>query len=253
MKPTTCLLITIWKDRTHLLRKSLERLCQLTLPTEILIVNDGNDREETYKILEIIGDFSTLPIRYLYTNNPGLTMCSHARNVGIRNTKCDLIISTEPEVAFITDVVEQLTQHYIQDPQSCINTACIYRIETDITLTQDMLEHPNNYECMAKRYGWTGNCVTLYNREWLLSINGWDEEFPRPYGVDDCDLNERLQLNGHDLLNMEDIEVVHQYHEKTDFGSNIQPNLDYAHAKDIPNNRHLIVANRNHEWGKIKQ
>ncbi len=254
MTPTTCLLITIWKDRSHLLRKSLERLCQLTQPTEVLIVNDGGDQQNTDQLLQVMAEFQNrLPIRYVYTNNLGLTMCSHARNVGIRNTTCDLIISTEPEVLFITDTVKQLTDHYIQNPQSCINTACIYRIETDIELTQDMIEHPDNYPCMAKRYGWTGNCVTLYNRQWLLDINGWDEEFPRPYMGDDVDLSQRLELTKHNLLNMNDIEVVHQYHPKEDFGSNIDPNMNYLKNKDVQNNRHLIKANQGIQWGIIKQ
>lgn len=253
MNTTTCLLITIWKDRAHLLRKSLERLCELTQPTEILIINDGGDLQNTDQLLQVISEFQNrLPIRYIYTNNPGLSMCSHARNVGIRNTECGLIICTEPEVAFITDVIQQLTDHYTQNPQSCINTACIYRIETDIELTQEMIEHPNDFNGMAKRYGWTGNCVTLYNRQWLLDINGWDEEFPRPYMGDDIDINQRLELTGHNLLNMNDIEVVHQYHPKEDFGSNIDPNMNYLKQKNVQEHRERIVANQNHMWGTVK-
>ncbi len=248
-----CLMITIWKDRAHLLRKSFARLCELTLPTEILIINDGGDAQNTEQLLQVIRDFEhVLPIRYIYTYNPGLTMCSHARNVGIRNTECEYIISTEPEVAFVTDVIKQLYDYSQQYPDSCINTGCIYRIERPLEMTDGMIQNPDDYD-LYKRTGWTGNAVCLYRKQWLLDINGWDEEFPRPYMGDDVDINERLQLSGHNLLTMDDIVVIHQYHPKEDFGSNIDPNMEYLRNKDVEHNRLLIKANQNHQWGTIKQ
>lgn len=77
---TTTLLITTF-NRGGLLQNSLERLTQLALPDEVLVVDDGG-ADNTEEVCASFND--RLPIRYVYHNNPGQTICSFARNVGVK-------------------------------------------------------------------------------------------------------------------------------------------------------------------------
>ena len=62
----TTLLITTY-NRAHLLYNSLMRLKSLTIPDEVLIVDDGSsDNTE-----QVCKDFEVhLPIKYIYNHNP---------------------------------------------------------------------------------------------------------------------------------------------------------------------------------------
>ena len=89
---TVCLLVTTW-NRTALLANSLQRLAGgLTLPDEILVVDDGGS-DGCEGLCERARVEWGLPVRYLYNHRPYEAMCSQARNVGIKHTDADLIIT----------------------------------------------------------------------------------------------------------------------------------------------------------------
>jgi glycosyltransferase involved in cell wall biosynthesis len=237
--PDTCLLIATM-NRSDLLEKSLNRMNQLTLPDEILIVDDGgvdHCREVAERVV------MECPVRYIYTHNPGQSQCSHARNVGIKNTDCDLIITSEPEMLFVSDVVAQLLVRFEE-----------YGRKDVISAGTINHEHSRGHIGDTTR-GWVATWIALYGKQWLLDIGGWDEWFPDPWGWEDTDLLTRLRCDGHGQFIDQEIEATHQWHvhravnqerNEAHFRAKLLP-LDGSEIKPLD-----IIANHGHPWGEIK-
>lgn len=269
MSDRICLLITTF-NRSSQLNRSLERLCNLTIPDEVLVVNDGgqDNCETTVKNFE-----GRLPIRYIYNHNPDWSICSMARNIGIKNTDCEIIITAEPEILFVTDVVKQMIELHDQIPGKVISSGTIYHMGPMAFLHTDMLTdpverlkkeavnesshgtYPINVGGYAKIKGWVAPFSALYRKEWLMAVNGWDESFVK-WGFDDTDLLTRLSINGVGQHIVHEIECIHQWHEKlppeVQFSA-VQENEAKMAAKDFnkenPNND--LIANKNRNWGLI--
>lgn len=270
MSDRTCLLITTFNRSIPQLRNSLERLTRLTLPDEVLIVDDGSSDgcEQVVKIFE-----GRLPIRYIYNHNIEWSICSMARNIGIKNTDCEIIITSEPEILYITDVIQQMKQKHLEVSNKVISAGTIYHMGPEAVLHEDMMiapgvrllheavndsghgTYPNNPRGYAKIQGWVAPFSALYRREWLMAINGWCENYIS-WGFDDTDLLTRLTMNGIGQDISRDIECIHQWHEK------LPPHIQYNAAqqnermfldKKLQPGSENVIANRNKEWGVIKQ
>ena len=270
MNNKTCLLITCF-NRNHQLNRSLERLTRLTLPYEVLVINDGGNEEETERTVRNFE--GRLPIRYIYNHNPDWSICSMARNIGIKNTDCDIIITSEPEILFVTDVIQQMLQKHTEIPGKVISAGTIYHMGEQATLHDDMVNNPserlkfeavndsghgtnpNNPAGYAKIQGWVAPFAALYRRDWLLDINGWDEQFIS-WGFDDTDLLTRLSFNGVGQEIARDIECVHQWHQKlppdvqaraSTMNEGIMQRKNFN--REDPNNN--IKTNTDRNWGVI--
>jgi len=255
------------------LKNSLERLTHLTLPDEVLIIDDGGS-DNCKEVVESFKD--RLPIRYIYNHNPDWSICSMARNIGIKNTECEIIITAEPEILFVTDVIKQMLDLHQEIPNKVISAGTVYHQGYASIIGQDMINDPsdrlNNASSItesahntnpanpigyAKIKGWVAPFSALYRKEWLIEINGWDESFIQ-WGFDDTDLLTRLRLNniGQDIAL--GIEVIHQYHDKlppdVQFRA-VQQNEKLMNVKnfDIDNPNNDIITNKNCEWGIIKE
>lgn len=194
----TTLLITVF-NRASLLRKSLDRLMMLTVPDEVLIVDDGSS-DNVESVCYQFHD--RLPIKYIYNHNPQWSICSLARNIGVKNCVGDVIITAEPEMIFVTDVIKQLIDDNKKYPQQVISAGTIYhaQIETpnhvNLSTNPKLVLHNSiveNYEVGPREYdshgyvkivGWEATFIALYEKKWLMDIGGWDEEFKGAWGWD---------------------------------------------------------------------
>lgn len=243
----TCLLITTW-NRTPQFRKSLDRLAELTLPDEILVVDDGGSdgceqmlAEWTASLPVTVSD--AMPVRYIYNHNPELSICSFARNIGIKNTDADLVITSEPEMYFITDAVAQLIAGW-QRTRVVVSAGIVYHAQQENMTTP---EQCNRIE------GWVAPYVGIYERQALLDVGGWDEGFPGQWGWDDVDLLTRLRIRGIGQDIDRSIEVMHQWHVnpgRDQVGA--RANDVYFYAKNYDTDPDVVVANRDREWGVIR-
>lgn len=269
----TCLLITTF-NRSTLLEKSLERLTHLTLPDEVLIVDDGSDKQTDATEWVCKGFESRLPIRYIYNNNPGTSICSFARNIGVKNTDCDIIITSEPEILFVTDVVAQMKKKNEENPDHVISVGTVYHgqenshirdkaftdpkafLDESIVEDYQIEPRPYNQEGFCKTINLTATFCALYEKKWLEKIGGWDEDFPGNYGFDDHDLLTRLRIAGCNQIIDSSMEAIHQWHPHQlphIMGENANKNDIYFTQKSMQNiNSPFIVANKTHEWGVIK-
>jgi GT2 family glycosyltransferase len=87
---------------------------------------------------------------------------------------------------------------------------------------------------------------TLYRREWLLDVGGYDEGFEGSWAWDDVDLNGRLSEIGHHTFRIEECEGLHQWHP-----SRIElavENEARARSKRWPMD---VTANKGNEWGVV--
>lgn len=108
-------------NRTELLRKNLLRFKFVTLPDEIIIVDDGtHNQHEVPDMLKKL-DFIKGRIKYIRHNNLEWDSCSIPKNIGLKNATGNILIYTEPENIFIEDVVK-----LAKSLSFCINLAKIH-------------------------------------------------------------------------------------------------------------------------------
>jgi glycosyltransferase involved in cell wall biosynthesis len=254
------LLITTF-NRADLLRNSLERLTQLTIPNEVLVVDDGGaDHTE-----QVCNDFrDRLPIHYLYNHNPDWSICSMARNIGIVHASNDWIVTSEPELFFVTDVCSQFAELHEGHELEVISAGTIYfqpeggappstNVE-GLEIAGDYVP-PTDHETAI---GWVAPFTALYYRPWVEAVGGWDEEFPGPWGWDDIDLLTRLRIMGINQHIALDVHALHQWHGPKHRGDVNFQNEEYFRAKSfvaggvedpaLPD----IVANRGRAWGVLR-
>lgn len=265
------LLITTY-NRDTLLRNNLERLCLLSIPDEVLIVDDGSS-DNTQGVYE---DFrGRLPLRYIYNHNPNWSICSMARNIGVKNAIGDIIITAEPELIFVTDIVKQMLETRLKYPREIVSVGTMYfqqsvnarhpllAIDPKAALKDSIIE---NYEIQPRSYRTDGFVKTvnmqatfsaLYEKEWLMELGGWDEEFPGAYGFDDIELCTRLRINGINQKIDWDMEAIHQWHPHLPphiQGPMVAENDEYMKSKRLDlldRGDPGLVANKGREWGII--
>jgi glycosyltransferase involved in cell wall biosynthesis len=241
---TTTLLITTL-NRGPLLRKSLSRLCDLTLPDEVLVIDDGGTDDTAAVCAEYE---SRLPMRYVYHDNPGQKICSQARNVGVKLAAGDLILTSEPELVFLTDVVSQFHARLAQQPNDVVSAGTIYFAKN----SEGTWEQAKS-DAFVQEVGWVATYAALYNKDWLLDIGGWDEQFPGVWGWDDTDLVTRLRLAGHGQQIATEVEVAHQWHPLGADPDSV--NEMYFFTKSFhtnPSDGSHVVANQGASWGQLR-
>jgi glycosyltransferase involved in cell wall biosynthesis len=228
-------------NRVALLVKSLSHLAALTLPDELLIVDDGGD-DETPQVCEEFRQY--MPIRYIYNHNPGTTICSMARNIGIKQAKHDWIITSEPELIYDTDIVAQFLDCHSDHPEQVISAG-------HITFAPEgwIPGRPVDGQVAV---GWVAPHTALWKKEWLMAVGGWDESFPGPWGWDDTDLLTRLRINGIGQHIEQEMRAIHQFHGLgADAGSMNEAHfLAKSFTVDEMDTRD-VVANQGREWGVI--
>lgn len=266
---TTLLVST--RNRGKLLRQSLERLIYLALPAELIVVDDGGE-DETEDVVIAFANSVDIDVRYIYTHNPGPTICSHARNVGVKAAQHDWIVTTEPELCFRTDVLAQFAQLQSQHPGSVISAGRVWFAPEGHAPNfsgDPGWETAGDYvppSGAKDAIGWVAPYAALWHRSWLLDVGGWDEDFPGYWGWDDIDLLTRLRYRGHGQHIALEVEAVHLFHglggddnfrNEHHFFSKSFTHGQEKHRCNMecqadPDQTRDLIANRGREWGVPK-
>lgn len=249
---TTMIISTM--NRAHLLDRSLRRLATLTPPDELIVIDDGGE-DNTREVVQTFADFEVCATRYFYNQNPGPTLCSLARNIGLRFASNPWIITTEPELVFLTDLVRQFIALHETHPTQVISTGRVY-FQPDGHNTEE-INHDDNWAVRLDGWqlaeGWVAPHAALWGRKWLVDIGGWDEQFPGSWGWDDTDLLTRLRVAGHGQYIAREVEALHLFHGLgADPGSaNEHHFLAKSFMRDETDHTDL-VANRGIKWGTLR-
>jgi glycosyltransferase involved in cell wall biosynthesis len=211
------------------------------MPDEVVVVDDGGNDGCDVCCAEF-QRHSPLDLHCIYTDNPGQTMCSHARNVGLAATDAELVITSEPELLFDTDVIAQMLALRESRPKQILSAGTIHHVQENGTI--------------ETHRGWMATYCAMYERAWLADVGGWDEDFPDPWGWDDTDLLTRLRLTGVGQTVDPAMECTHQWHAPGWHGfeqtANEQHFLDKNLDQGGPDNP-AIVANRDRVVGRPKE
>lgn len=237
-----------------------------------MIVDDGGS-DDTEHIAMSFAD--RLPIKYIYNNNPQWTICSMARNIIVKNCIGDIIITSEPELIFITDIVKQMLEDREQYPDEVISAGVIYHQQAatgghpalasdPVAMLKDsIVEHyqtePRSYrqDGYVRTFNMQATFVALYEKKWIEMVGGWDEAFPGPWGFDDIDLCTRLRIKGINQHICPEMEAIHQWHPHLPphiQGPGAQANEKHMidkHLGDDDKNNPNLIANIGKDWGKI--
>lgn len=259
--PEQTTLIITTHQRGNLLRRSLERLTGLTKPGEILVVDDGGADETE----QVCGEFNgRLPIRYIYNNNPGPSICSMARNIGVRQAQHDWLVTSEPELIWETDVLAQFCARHEEYPNEIISAGVVHFAGPGYEpgATAGDYQPPVGAQ---EAVGWVAPYTALWKKSWLTELGGWDEAFPGYWGWDDIDLLTRLRINGHGQYIDLDIKATHQFHgiggdhdfinERYFFGKSFthaqEKHICHEGCPQIQEDLTDLVANQGREWGVV--
>ncbi len=264
------MLITTY-NRASQLSYSLERLTQVTMPDELIVVDDGSD-DNTEEVCDSFKD--RLPIQYIYNHQPYWAICSLARNIGFRHAKHDLVITSEPEMFFITDVLKQLVDIY--EERGHLDVYKERGSHDEVVSAGKILFGKEGYvaprmnaegtgldgdyvpsEGFTEAVGFVAPFVGLYPKHKVIEAGGWDEEFPGPWGWDDIDLLTRMRIMSCGQYIATEVIALHQDHGPKHRGDIDCVNEKYMQSKGFNGNERLdhplLVANQNHEWGKIRE
>jgi GT2 family glycosyltransferase len=190
---------------------------------EILIVDDGG-ADHAAAIAERWGERG-LNVRYLRVRAPGGPRNNaQARNAGIRAACHPLVLNSDPDVVFVTDVMRQLVSQWTPGtfcsltgyfPLTQEEWKALTRLREMRPLTpEDFLVRVRRRHNLVHRpdgvYGLHG--AFLCDRETLAAIRGYDERFVL-WGWEDRDLLTRLERGlGFARRYVDGASVVHQWH-----------------------------------------
>jgi len=163
--------------------------------------------------------------------------CAKARNIWLKIAEWDILMTTEPELMFISDPIKQALDYFEKDKNISLASGTVYfsqkYSQTDLIEQLDWndvnkaMEVVNKY---AKKYytGYVSNNWDIYYvednqapffwaywREDLLEQKGWNEDFVFWWNEDN-ELQHRLEMSPNRIKhsNFSDIKVFHQFHER---------------------------------------
>lgn len=157
-----------------------------------------------------------------YTVEQGFN-CSKALNLGVKNAQYGNIIITSPEVKPVTSVLEQLAECRGQ------NIVCWVDDEAEDGKLSPLVHKAFRGETPGMYF------LAMFNRDDIVKINGWDEDFMRGYAYEDNDFGDRWVRAGLPFEIREDIKAVHQYHPRLETikgGSSINANHYYENTEN---------------------
>lgn len=242
-------------------------------PDEIVVVDDGSRDNLPEVFADLQRGFPAIQWRYIYLDHPEHRISCIPRNVGIRQAQGDIIVFTEPEVLHCGETTRALEMALEKEPCVPVITQIwsmgplVYRSlkEEELGNPAGLLQHqyaqlttsPNMQNTRANAdWAITGSlncmagCMFAVRKDDLLAVGGFDEEFTG-HGFDDFDLYARLGLYGRPLHNINELAVIHQWHEKN-YPYNI---YEHAQKNGARSEARLHAgeyrANIGREWGML--
>ena len=248
-------------ERAELLDLGLKSLAQqnITSPYEIIVLNDGIEDRTQVTCSKYVG---RLPIKYVFTgkrNKDGLKwrIPAFPINIGIKLAQGKSIILTCPEVYVINDCIQNMIDLMNEDPNRLVITegkddrGAIFleyvRSNYEEKILNNMFEKGvRNLQPLNVEYPF----FMGINRQKLLDIGGYDEDFGKGYCWDDLDVVTRLKNTGchYHKINSK---IVHLYHPRLRYGTTDIQSGWKVNEKMFKERITTVERNVGREWGVL--
>jgi glycosyltransferase involved in cell wall biosynthesis len=217
-----------WKEALELSVRSVFK--QTSLPSEIIIADDGSDRH-TRQVIETLQKNSPLPIVHSWQSNKGFRL-SRSRNKALSIAKGDYIILIDGDIVieknFIADHIEAARDGYfIQGSRVLLNAdstkQALDKKELTLCLTDPGVENRKNcirsnllsklFSFSSKRLTGIKTCNFAFWRKHAETVNGFNEDFVG-WGREDSEFSARMLNYGLKRRNLKFKAVTyHLYHK----------------------------------------
>jgi len=211
-------------------------------PLEIIVVDGGTDDSERFA--EAAGaKVMTIPV----ANGP-----AHARNLGGRAAKGDLLFFIDADVVIASNAIDQIAAAFMQDADL---TALIGSYDDAPAETNFLSQYRNLFHHYVHQTGneeastFWGACGAV-RREIFLNAGGFDEKYRQPC-IEDIELGYRLKRAGHRIRLLKTLQVKHlkrwEFFSmlKTDFFQRALPWTELIlRERELVNDLNLKASNR---------
>lgn len=204
-------IIICTKNRKELLFGAVQSLFFQDFPKdeyEIVVVDDGSDENISDNIINLK---PPCVVKYYYQNHKGRAA---ARNLGIKKAIGDYLIFVDDDVIVPEGFVKEHYDMHKKFPKSVVRGPII-------DIAQYQLPDEINVRTRDYSTAFFCTCNASVERNGLLSIGGFDEEFTE-YGWEDNETGYRLKRIGY-YLKFSTKAVVYHY----------KPNADSVHVEEL--------------------
>lgn len=261
---TSSIIITTFNRAGHLRRCLPTLLNQKVKADEVIIVDDGSQDQTEGIVKGLQNDYPEQNIRYIYNHRPEYLSSCLPKNIGIKQSKGEVLIFTEPEILHIGETIKAHLDWQERQDNLFISAGTIYYVFSTALkkLTMQEFKHP---ELITEKEGikeWLEGYMpeaqdiavlrTVYatycasiKKKYVMQIHGFEEKLER-WGFDDINLQSRLSMAGAECKADPKIECVHLIHGYTGCFEwfDISKKLHEQYSKEP-------IANQGREWGQI--
>ncbi len=205
------IIIPTYNSRSSL-EKLLGSLCRQTYPmdkSEVIVVDDGS-LDNTSEMVKREIDKAPFVLKYFFQENKGPAA---ARNLGIKNSKGDVVVFTDSDCIVSEKWLAELVKGY-DDEQVAATGGSILALPVNSLVSRYCAYIGMNGRPEIKNgivsYVITGNAS--FRKDILVLIRGFDERFYFP-GGEDPDICRRIITKGYNLIYNPDA-IVFNPHKK---------------------------------------
>lgn len=198
---------------------------------EFIVVDDGSREEE--RIEDLVEEFPFIRLFRVEPKDKGYTGEIIPLNKAIGQAKGEIIVITCPEVLHVHDVLSYIDKNITEDNYLTMSTwsadaentnKIISMLDNGEDAASFIWSMPGNSEPDAHgvvnnwynhsyaRPGYLHYCSAI-TRENMRKLNGFDERYANGIGWADLELVQRIKRLNLNLIVVDDIVVVHQFHE----------------------------------------
>lgn len=221
-------IVTGYYNRKELFYQTLKSIVKSkTKDFELIAVDDGSDPDQ--RIEDFCAEFPFLKIVRLERTNKWYINPCITFNIGLRESKGDIIVLQNPECFHVHDVLTYISENI---NNSSYLSMSAYGLNPELTKT--IPEHNTNGTILdlfsslpqvpyvgGESLGWYNHSkfrpvhfhfCSAITRTNMNKLNGFDERFAYGIGYDDDEIIVRIRILGLELKIEDNVSVIHQYH-----------------------------------------
>lgn len=205
------------------------RSIDFSFPIEIVLVDDGSDKEN--EVYDLPGIYPA--IKLIRLERQGWSGTAIPLNTGFRYTSGNMIMLNSSECMHIGNVVEYVFRNFKSNYYMAFSALMGAKDMNIDELSWDkpkkfmkqVAKFNSKYELPSQRTWWgvhstVGNYIaycSVISKKNLDILGGYDERFVSGVGYDDYDFTHRVKNLGLNMVCVDKPFVFHQWHKPTDY------------------------------------